>query len=717
MQMALKTRIRFFSLTISLLASLALAMGCGGGSLSNGGSNNGGGGSNTPPPPAPASSVSLTPTSSTIFAGQTVTFKATVNGTTDQTVTWSVNGVIGGNATLGTITAGLYQSPSSMPTTNPVTIQAASVTNAKATASGSVTINNSIPRVIAVTPDSFQSPASFSLTISGTGFVNGAVVNWGSTQLPTTFVSSTQLTASGTQSSVVKTVTLSVDNPNPGASRSNYVYVLTDPAHTVSKAVAARILQQTSWGPRPDTITTLQVSRSIPDFLNGEFTMPPTGCYPTPGKDDDMSTLKERFFVCTLVRGSQLRQRVAFAISQIMVVSSNKVDDTRAFTLWQNMLEKDAFGNYYDLLKDVTLSPVMGNYLDMVNNDKPNPTTGTEPNENYAREVMQLFSIGLNELNPDGTVKLDSSGNPIPTYDQDTIEGFAHAFTGWTYPGSGGFPGSPNYSGPMIPFDSHHDTGSKLLLNGVTIPAGGTAQSDLDAALQSIFNHPNVGPFFCKQLIQRLVTSNPSPEYVGRISAVFANNGSGVRGDLKAVVSAILLDPEARRGDDPAQVQPNDGHLKEPVLLMTNLLRAMNARSLGDGLSDEAADLKQEPMNPPSVFNFFPPDFVIPGTNLLGPEFQIFNSSTAISRANFVNEAVYGTIGKSMTPDLSPYLLLAPNPDQLVDKLSEVMMHGQMSPEMRSTIIGAISGVSDNTKRVKAALYLIGTSSQFQVEH
>jgi uncharacterized protein (DUF1800 family) len=198
--------------------------------------------------------------------------------------------------------------------------------------------------------------------------------------------------------------------------------------------------------------------------------------------------------------------------------------------------------------------------------------------KNFAREILQLFSIGLEQMNPDGTLQLDGSGNPIPTYGQDEIIGFAHVFTGWTYPTQAGatakFRNLEFYGGAMIAFDSHHDTGTKLLLNGVTLPAGGTTTGDLATALQNIFNHPNVGPFVCKQLIKRLVTSNPSPDYVGRVAAVFADNGTGVRGDLKAVVAAILLDAEARRGDDPAQAQPSDGKLKEPVLFMTNLLRS-----------------------------------------------------------------------------------------------------------------------------------------------
>ncbi len=714
MQKAATLRVRSVWFAVAMLG-LTFAVGCGGGSLGSGGS----GGGNPPPPPA--SSVTLTPTSATIHAGETVTFKATVNGTTDQTLAWSVNGVVGGNASLGTVsTAGLYQAPAFQPTPNPVTVRAVSVTNSNAAATSSITIDNPQPHIAAVTPDSFQSPASFTLTITGSGFVNGAVVNWGSTQIPATYISGSQLSVSGTQSTVVKVTPVTVRNPDPGGLQSNAFYVVTDPAHTVSNAVAARVLQQTSWGPRPDSLPLVQVPNSLQAYLNVQFGLGPSPCYPPPAKDDSIRTIEERFFVCAQSREDQLRQRVAFALSQIMVTSANKVNDPTAMTLWSNMFMNDAFGNYYDLLKDVTLSPVMGNYLDMVNNDKPDPVRGTAPNENYAREVMQLFSIGLEQLNLDGTQKLDSSGNPIPTYNQDTIEGFAHAFTGWTYPpksGSPSFGSSPNYTGPMVPVDSHHDTGAKTLLDGYVIPAGGTAQSDMDAALHNIFNHPNVGPFICKQLIQHLVTSNPSPEYVGRVATVFNDNGSGVRGDLKAVISAIILDPEARRGDDPSQVQANDGHMKEPLLLMMNLMRAMSVHSNGDGLRDYAVDMKQEPLNSPSVFNFYHPTFVIPTTTLLGPEFELFNTSTTITRANFVNDAVYGTIGKSMSTDLSYYLTFASSPDQLVDRMNQLMMHGGMSSEMRSELVNALSGINDNTRRVQAALYLIASSSQYQVEH
>jgi len=357
----------------------------------------------------------------------------------------------------------------------------------------------------------------------------------------------------------------------------------------------------------------------------------------------------------------------------------------------------------------------MGYYLDMGNNDG---CSGCTPNENYAREIMQLFSIGLVQLNPDGTPQLDASGNPIPTYTQGTIDGFAHVFTGWSYPPAGsGFYANPNFAGPMLPYDSNHDKGAKLLLNGVTLAAGGNIQDDLNAGLQNIFNHPNVGPFISKQLIQKLVTSNPSSDYVTRVTTVFNDNGSGVRGDLKAVVSAILLDPEARRGDDPTQVQASDGHLREPVLFMMTMLRGVNATTDGADLMYYASDMRQEPFNSPTVFNFYPPNFQISGTQLLGPEFSIFNSSTTVSRINFINDLIFGNVCSTTHTNISAYVTAAADVNTLLDLVSANLMHGQMSDNMRSTLVTALSGITAPTDRANAALYLVGSSSQFQVEH
>ncbi len=665
--------------------------------------------------------VLVIPSATQIHAGDVFNFRTAVDGAGGSTaVKWAINGIANGNATVGTITSGgTYTAPTTLPNPNTIQVQATSLLDTTATSSSAVTLINPLPTVTAVLPTTIP-VGDFTLVITGQKFVSGAVVCFAGTFLTTTFVSSTQLIATGTATTAeAGTVQVTVINPDPGSATSNvFALQVGNTSNTVNASAAARLLEQSTWGVTPQSLSHVQAVGLKP-FLNEQFAAP-ASTFPAPGPNDDMSVVQNRFFTNALTGQDQLRQRVAWGLSQIMVTSAVKVNNPSAFALWQNMFQNDAFGNFSTLLTDVTLSPVMGNYLDMVNNDKP--SSGVDPNENYAREVLQLFSIGLEELNQDGTVQQDGSGNPIPTYTQDTIVGFAHTFTGWTYPTKPGatakFRNPEFYGGPMIAFDSHHDsTNTKLLLNGTTLPSGGTTQGDMTAALQNIFNHPNVGPFIVRQLIQRLVTSNPSPEYVGRVAAVFNDNGSGVRGDLKTVVNAILMDTEARRGDDPGQGQSSDGHLKEPVLFITNLLRAMNGASDGASLSDRASDMKQPPFFSPTVFNFYHPDHVIEGTTLFGPEFEIYNTSTTISRINFVNSLVYGSVSATTTVDLSGYVPLAAAPDQLVDAVGTVMLHGQMSDNMRGTLITTLSGIPDSTRRTKAAFYLIGSSSQFQVEH
>ncbi len=664
--------------------------------------------------------VVVVPATTEITAGSTFQYRASLSGAGANTaVKWAVNGIPNGNATVGTISqGGMYQAPATVPVPNIIQVQATSLADTTATSTGTATITNPAPVVSAVLPTTIP-VGDFTLVVTGQKFASGAVVSFGGTFLPTTFVSSTQLTASGTATSTqAGTVQIAVMNPDPGSKTSNaFALQVGSVANTVSASAAARLLEQSSWGVNPASLSHVQAV-GMQAFLNEQFAAP-ISTFPAPASDDDMSDVQSRFFMNALTGQDQLRQRVAWGLSQIIVTSAVKINNPSAMVAWQNMFQNDAFGNFSTLLTDITVSPVMGNYLDMVNNDKPG--NGTAPNENFAREILQLFSIGLEQMNQDGTLQLDGSGNPIPTYGQDEIIGFAHVFTGWTYPTKPGATArwrNPEfYGGPMEAFDNHHDTGSKLLLNGVTLPAGGTTQADLTAALQNIFNHPNVGPFISRRLILRLVTSNPTPEYVGRVAAVFADNGSGVRGDLKAVVSAILLDPEARRGDDAAQVQASDGKLKEPVLFITNLLRAMNAVSDGGSLSDRADDMKQPPFFSPTVFNFYHPDHVIEGTTLVGPEFEIFDTSTDIFRINFVNTLVYGSVSGGTTVDLSGYVPLAANPDQLVTAVAAVMLHGQMSDNMRSTLVSTLAGIPDNTRRARAAFYLIGSSSQFQVEH
>jgi hypothetical protein len=361
----------------------------------------------------------------------------------------------------------------------------------------------------------------------------------------------------------------------------------------------------------------------------------------------------------------------------------------------------------------------------MVNNDKP--AAGVNPNENYARELMQLFSIGVWELNQDGAQMLDAGGLPIPSYDQYAIEGYAHAFTGWTYPVLPGVPprthNPKNYLADMVPVDSNHDTSAKVLLDGFVDPAGLSAQDDVATAVHTVFMHPNVGPFVGKQLIQKLVTGNPTPQYVARVASVFNNNGRGARGDMKAVINAILVDPEAR-GD--VKLAPGYGKLREPVLYMTGPARALDTQSDGVFFGNQSAALGEPLFYPASVFNYYPPTYVVPGTTALGPEFAIENSSTAINRYNFANTLSFGTIAPlatlpgavGTTPTWSQLSALAGDPNALLDKLDTLLLHGTMPPAMKSAIVPAITAVpaTDPMTRAKTAFYLVVTSPQYQVE-
>lgn len=449
--------------------------------------------------------------------------------------------------------------------------------------------------------------------------------------------------------------------------------------------------------------------------------------------------LQRAFLSAAISAPDQMRQRVAWALSQILVTSMGDVPTTYAMRQYQQMLRAGAFGNYRDLLMRITLSPTMGTYLDMVNNAKEDPARGTEPNENYARELLQLFSIGKVRLNADGTRQLDPQGMPVPAYEQDTIENFAKVFTGWTYPTRAGsaaaFPNPENYDGDMIAMPAQHDTTAKTLLNGTVIPANQTAMKDVEDAINNVFNHPNVGPFIGKQLIQFLVTSNPTPAYVGRVTAVFNNNGSGVRGDLAATVRQILLDPEAR-GEPATKAAANYGQLREPVLYVTNLVRGLGGTSDGVHLLNATLNnanvgltgMGQPPMDSPTVFNFYPPDYKAPGTDILGPQFKIVQSTTSLARANFVydllitrNEqvAAAGGVAGATGTQLNSSTLnpLAANPAALVDRVATIFGNNTMTAAEKGAIVTAVTALpaNDAAMRVRSAVYLVVTSTQFQV--
>jgi uncharacterized protein (DUF1800 family) len=521
----------------------------------------------------------------------------------------------------------------------------------------------------------------------------------------------------------------------------------------VVAADAARLLDQATFGVTASDIAHVQ-SIGIQAYITEQLAYAPTqytgysytphtapvGCMNDGSIPPDASSLCARdqyspfqvqrdFFIHALNNPDQLRQRVAFALSQIMVVSSVEIYEAYGLAGFQNVLLNDALGNYRTLLQDVTLSPTMGHYLDMANSDMTNPQNGTVPNQNYAREVLQLFSIGLVQLNPDGTQQLDASGAPIPTFDGATIEGFASVFTGWTYPPPPGaasqWTNPINFAGTMVAFPDHHQAGTKALLNGYTVPANQTPQEDLANALDNIFNHPNVGPFISQQLIQHLVTSNPSPAYVARVAAVFANNGQGVRGDLSAVVTAILTDTEARGAAPATNVL---GHLREPALFISSTLRSLGGQSDGVLLRSASSAMGQPMFSPDTVFSFYPPSYQIPGTHTVAPEFGIENAATALARANFINTVIMQggakpdptvTGSTGTTINLTP-LSAAANNTALIAELNQTLMHGSLPSDAGNIILlaanSATASSTDPLAAARVASYLILTSAQYQVE-
>src|SRR5579883_593659 len=599
-----------------------------------------------------------------------------------------------------------------------------------------------------------------------------------------------------------------------------------------SDSDAARFLAQATFGPTDADIAHLRAI-GYQAWLNEQFSATPTyemdylnWVVNTLQEHPSQGNRQEAWFLGalggpdpqnnTIIHRDQLRQRVAFALSEIFVISDQN-PTLDGFSLgmgyYYDILIRDAFGNYRQLLEDVTLSPAMGVYLNMMGNRRADLSQNVHPDENYAREINQLFSIGLVMLNQDGTPQL-AGGQPIPTYNQNTITTFAHVFTGWNwydcdtsgydnfvYCGPDYQNNGANFLHPMVPYETrppnetgnppdynYHDNGThtddlhnKQLLsytgavNGGLLADGGSAASDLQFALDNIFNHPNVGPFIGKQLIQRLVTSNPSPAYVQRVAAVFNNDGTGVRGNLKAVVQAILLDPEARYGQ--WRNPDSSGKLREPVSVLTHFWRAMDAQhkcgqtnpasgnnaainyanqpyryagydtawSTGD-VTSYGVGVDQASLDAPTLFNFFKPGFIPAGEmttrNLYGPEFQQQTDSVIASSSNtYANYSfnydlsdtcdagdIIGNVRVNHAKDLalagSGQGGLGDPADRLVDEDNKRFMSGQMSPYMRNQLLTALNVIDQSwanggdwrLQRIYRALYLIFTSPEYMIQ-
>jgi hypothetical protein len=493
-----------------------------------------------------------------------------------------------------------------------------------------------------------------------------------------------------------------------------------------------RFLHQATFGPTPELVARVQ-EIGFDAFLNEQFALTapiiplpdnwpssvPEGCVETCVRDNyTVYPVQVGAFALFMTSEHQLRFRVMLALSQIFVVSAmdGNLRQPSRFLPYLRVLADAAFGNVRQLLTDITLNPAMGRYLDTVNN------TRTAPNENYGRELLQLFSIGVNLLNIDGTPQLDAEGQPIPAYDQSTITAFARVFTGWTF-APRRVDGVTNYIDPLVPGAAgNHDKDPKTLLNGVTLPGGGDAPTDLRDALDNIFAHANVAPFLSFRLIQHLVASNPSPAYVARVATVFRNTG----GDMKSVVRAILLDEEARS----APAGGVAGHLRQPVLWITSWLRPFGARVvtdfvLGDSYLPGGLAMGQDLFRPASVFSFYPPTYVVAGDDVLGPEFAIYSTTTALARANFAYQVIYKKMTTSGNRPVGTWLDLgglepaAANPAAIVDVLNAVFLLGRMSPEMREAIIASTTAIpaTNGLGRLRNMLYLVVTSPQYLVEH
>jgi len=509
---------------------------------------------------------------------------------------------------------------------------------------------------------------------------------------------------------------------------------------------SARFLNMASFGANINNIE--NVSKiGFEDWLEEQIVLPPSShvaylqaLEPTLNLAEDEELRRrerlEAWFTHAITAPDQLRQRVAFALSEIFVVSEHSTfsDDTYGLANYYDLLINNAFGNYRDLLEHVTLSPIMGMYLSVLGNEKPNEEQNIRPDENYAREVMQLFSIGLVELNNDGSERL-KDGQNIPTYTQETIKAFAHVYTGWNFNGATEetwwrFYQNYDTMEPMTAVEAFHDTSEKQLLNNIVVPANQSAEQDLAIALDNLFNHENVAPFIGKQLIKKLVTSNPSPEYVARVSAIFNDNGQGVRGDLSAVIKTILLDKEVLEG---TSSNANFGKIREPLLRVVHLWRAFDAYSPNDRFQFNWPDyaFAQAPLAAHHVFNFFSPDYAPPGivsdNNLIAPELEIVTENYLTRTSNFLAySTLWGHTEFENESDNDERILIEMNSlkpmiddtNKLLEHLNMMLLGGTMSDEMRTILTQAFNNSNEQeiNDRLSNLLFLIMISPQYTVQ-
>jgi uncharacterized protein (DUF1800 family) len=633
-------------------------------------------------------------TGSDVRVGNPLNIGLTVTGTNNTGVSLQVNGTAGGNAQAGTAVSNkdgsiTYTAPLVVPSPNNVVqLTVTSLDNPAVSITRNISVLNPIPILTSAAPMSFNvGPAT--VVVQGKDFISGARVLMNGAAVPTTFNSGGQLTAS-LNPAEPGNLDLQVLNPSPGPATSADIIALvqgTPPVPVVGPQDASRFLEQATFGATDADIHHLSLI-GYQAWLSEQFSIPQTPHEPAVEQalilnnppcaasnvkcnaalfvqnSSGETYVLNSFWQQSIAGSDQLRQRVEYTLSELFVISGTTgtvQNMPRGEANYYDILGADAFGNFRKLLEDVTLNPMMGQFLSMLGNDKGNATT--DPDENYAREVMQLLTIGLYQLNDDGSQKLDSTGQPIPTYSNLDVMGLAKVFTGfsWNIPGNDSDTAwsnccayvGPGYGEDLLPmqsFASHHSAQEKDFL-GVTIPAQGTPDpdGDLKIALDTLFNHPNLPAFICRQLIEHLVTSNPSPAYISRVAAIFKDNGQGVRGDMKAVITAILLDQEARDSATDFS-NPQYGKVRESLVRYTEWARAFTAQSRTGSYylastEDPIYGLGEMTLRSPSVFNWFAPGYVPPGTSiekagLVAPEMQMTNVSTVVGYLNYMQNAI-----------------------------------------------------------------------------
>ncbi len=686
---------------------------------------------------------------STVRVNNSLNVGIGVTGTNNTGVTWTINGGANGNAQIGTITPNAngsvtYTAPAVVPTpSNIVTLTATSVDNPAVSINQNIAVYNPIPILNSAAPMAFD-PGPQTVVLNGSAFINGATVLANGAAVPTTFNNGGQLTAA-LNLTTPGNLDLQVVNPAPGPAASNDLIAQINgatPPLPVAPTDASRFLEQSTFGATDQDIHHLS-QEGYAAWFNEQFNMPQPLHEPQveasiilnnpPCAAGDVkcnaalflqnsnaqNDLFQSFWQQSITGSDQLRERMKYTLSEIYVVSSSNGsvgNMPRGLANYYDLLGADAFGNFRQLLQDVTLNPMMGQFLSVLANDKGDATR--DPDENYAREVMQLLTIGLYQLNPDGTQMLDANGKPIPTYSNTDVMGLAKVFTGfsWNIPGNQTDAAWSNccaYVGPgfgedilqMQSFPNHHSTDEKDFL-GVTIPATGSPdpQGDLKIALDTLFNHPNTAPFVSKQLIQHLVTSNPSPAYVARVAAVFADNGAGVRGDMKAIIQAILLDDEARNAPNAAG-NPQYGKVRESLVRYTQWARAFTAQSRNGSFNigsteDPIYGLGEMATRSPTVFNWFAPGYTPPGTSiasagLVAPEMQMTNVSTVVGYLNAMQSSVAANAerGSDIYSSYAAEAGLAATPDALVDRINLLLMAGTMDSTLRGQILNAVNSI------------------------